>query len=143
MLDKGENAWKDVLSLGMMRNRDKKVRETEFYVRIPAGKEYTNLSTLAGIGGIGMLVGVPAGWIKALACFYVHQQAGYRHCHDCSCTFRLDTAIGVLVGAPLWLATASGGLLGAPASWIQPLACLFVHRRPDTASDVTVSPPKG
>ncbi len=43
------------------RNRDKTVRETEFHVRIPAGKEYTNLSTLAGIGGIGMIVGAPAG----------------------------------------------------------------------------------
>jgi hypothetical protein len=58
MLDKGENAWKDVLSFGMIGNRDKTVRETEFHRRIPPGKEFTKFSTLAGIG---MLVVAPAG----------------------------------------------------------------------------------
>ncbi len=95
-------------------NRDKTVRETEFHVSIPAGKEYTNLSTLAGTGGIGMLVGAPAGWIQVLpcvyglpagwiqpmACFCVHHHAGYRHWRDFMCTRGLDPAIDVLLCAP-------------------------------------------
>ncbi len=111
------------------RNRDKTVRETEFHVCIPSGKEFTKFGTLAGVGGIGMLVGAPAGWIQVLpcvygppagwiqpmACFCVHHQAGYRHWHACGCTCRLDTGIDVT--------------LCAPAGWIQPLTCFYVHQK--------------
>jgi hypothetical protein len=38
------------------RNRDKTVRETEFHVRIPAGKEYTKFGTPPLDTGIGVCV---------------------------------------------------------------------------------------
>jgi hypothetical protein len=51
--------------------------------------------------------------------------AGYIHWRAYRCDNRLDTASGVLVGAPSWLVTASSVLVGAPV-WL------------DTASSVLV-----
>ncbi len=89
---------------------------------------------------ICVLVCAPAGWIQPLVCFYVHQQAGYSQWLVCMLTSRLDTASSALVGSrawleldtastilvcePAWLDTAIGVLVGAPAGWIQPEACL-------------------